>query len=157
MKTFLIFFVAVTAITAHAADRSSARRRNVKESKPDALAAAVNYGRAFYTELSREVTLPHPFNTGGGGDIGTMHSREWNYTIPSDKFPAKRLYEIAFRAHQRWHVGWTGWGGNNGGGSGGTNRFCAQAGTHGASVFIDVIAYTEGSNTVILVLARCAQ
>ncbi len=153
MKAFLFLLLAVTTLSASAADR----RRDAKESKPDALVAAVNYGRAFYTELSREVALPLPFNTGGGGDIGAMHSREWSYTIPADQFPAKRLYEIAFRAHQQWHVGWTGWAGNDGGGGGGTNRFRATAGTYGASVFIDVIAYTEGTDTVILVMARCAQ
>jgi hypothetical protein len=153
MKAFLLLLFAMTTLSLEAADR----RRNAKESKPDTLVAAVNYGRAFYTELNREVTLPHPFNTGQGGDFGGMHSREWSYTVPADRFPAKRLYEIALRAHQQWHVGWTGWGGNSGGLSGGTNRFCAESGTYGASVFIDVIAYTEEGETVIVVLAHGAQ
>ena len=153
MKAFLFLLFFAFTFSATAADR----RRGAKQPKPDSVAAAVNYSRAFYTELNGEVTLLHPFAPGGFGVAGTLHTCEWTYRVPADKFPAKQLYEIAFRAHQQWHINWTGWGGNSGGLSGGTNRFCAQAGTHGASVFIDVIAYTEDAETVIVVLARCAQ
>jgi hypothetical protein len=150
MKTLLILFALVTAITADAADR----RREAKEAKPDVLVSAVNYGRSFYTELSRAVALPRPFNTGGGGDTGNLHYREWTYRVPADQLPTQRVGDIAFRAHLNWNVGWTGWGGHDGGGG---NRFSAHAGTTGACVFIDVIASTEGSDTVILVLARGTQ
>ena len=157
MKKFLILIFLASILSASGAERvtrSSARHRKPQQPKRYTLSSSVEFAKAFYAELNKEVDLPDPFDTGVGGDMGDasggIHDREWSYKVPTTKFPPSRLSEVARRAHKQWDVGWVGADGRGGV----NNRFSAQGAAAGSYIFIDAIAYTEADDTIILLLIR---